>query len=221
MLKRSGKAGDLIPFARAVQLSLAKLFVGEGIRASSINTTLALDIAYGDDVAYCTAVKYDVRKRSVVRKWNLSSSVFFPYVPGYLYMREAPPLLRLLKRVDEEYDIMLVDAHGRLHPRKAGLATIVGVLAGRPSLGIAKSRLVGKVKEIEGEDKKERSIAEVHLHGELLGYRVARGKNAFYLSQGNMISIQEAAEFIRMRNYEYPEELLVADREARKFRENP
>ncbi|MDG6939607.1 MAG: endonuclease V [Nitrososphaerota archaeon] len=204
-------SGDLLPFLRLTQARLAESFRGEGIRAEGIRRTLALDAAYSADTAYACAVLYDVDGGRVLGRWRRSSAVFFPYVPGYLYAREAPPLLRLVAGVDEGYDALLVDAHGRLHPRRAGLATVLGVLLGKPTIGLAKSLLVGSVRG-EGE------VSPVTLKGEVTGYRVRAGGPAYYVSQGNMISLAEALEFLKRRGLGYPEEMRAVDGETKAFK---
>jgi len=206
------KFGDIVPFAKNLQLRLAELFKNEGIKDEEIKYTLAVDVAYNADNANCVGLKYNIQEGKVERKWTLRSSVFFPYVPGYLYLREAPPIIRLLERIDESYDLILVDAHGRLHPRKAGLATVVGILAAKPTVGIAKSRLIGRIEKIN------EKVSSVAVKGEILGYMVGKGKKGFFVSQGNMISQHEMLKFIARREYRYPEELKIVDNETKKFR---
>jgi deoxyribonuclease V len=207
----AAKFADIVPFARKLQLRLAELFEDEGVKDEEIKYTLAVDVAYNADIAECVGIKYNIEKGKVERKWTLKSSVFFPYVAGYFYLREAPPIIRLLERVDESYDIILIDAHGILHPRKAGLATIVGILAAKPTIGIAKSRLVGKV------EKMNERVSGVTVKGEVLGYLVGDRKNGFYVSQGNMISQHEMLKFIARRGYRYPEELKIVDNLTKKI----
>jgi deoxyribonuclease V len=67
----------------------------------------------------------------------------FPYVPGLLSFREAPPLIAALRRLRLEPDVLLFDAQGLAHPRRFGLASHLGLLYDRPSVGCAKTRLCG------------------------------------------------------------------------------
>ena len=67
----------------------------------------------------------------------------FPYVPGLLSFRDAPATLELLDRLLERPDLLLVDGQGLAHPRRFGLACHLGVLADVPTIGVAKTRLVG------------------------------------------------------------------------------
>ena len=67
----------------------------------------------------------------------------FPYVPGYLSFRELPAVLAALQGLDRQPDLLLCDGQGLAHPRRFGLACHLGVLTDLPSIGVAKSRLIG------------------------------------------------------------------------------
>jgi deoxyribonuclease V len=193
-----------------VQRRLAELYEPEGIGAKEVAATVALDVSYSRDRAYAAAVVYDVGRDTVVEVQSQDYGVHFPYVPGYLYMREAPALLRILTLVESPYDLILVDAHGRLHPRRAGLATIVGVLAGKPTMGIAKSLLTGSV----GGNGKVRPVS---IDGTVEGWYV-KAEKEFFASPGNMMSLDEIRKWIRIRKFSYPKELLEADAQSKKLR---
>lgn len=74
---------------------------------------------------------------------SASGPVTFPYVPGYLSFREGPTVLRAAGRLRTRPDLWLFDGQGIAHPRGFGLAAHIGVLLDAPSVGCAKSRLVG------------------------------------------------------------------------------
>jgi deoxyribonuclease V len=178
--------------------------------AEDIQTTVALDVSYSKEKAFAAAVVCQAEGKKVVEVQTGTFGVHFPYIPGYFYLREAPSLLRILAQVESDYDLILVDAHGRLHPRRAGLATIVGVLMERPTVGIAKSLLTGKT---SGRGR----TREVYLRGQVEGLCVKDGKT-FYASPGNLFSIEEIGRWLMSRDYEYPEELLRADALSKELR---
>jgi len=71
----------------------------------------------------------------------------FPYVPGLLAFREIPALLVALSRLTVRPDLVLCDGQGFAHPRRCGLASHLGLVAGWPTIGVAKSRLIGTYRE--------------------------------------------------------------------------
>ena len=75
----------------------------------------------------------------------------FPYVPGLLSFREIPAMLQALNQIDIEPDIILCDGQGIAHPRRLGIATHLGLMIDRPTIGVAKSRLTGTHAEIPNE----------------------------------------------------------------------
>jgi len=201
---------DFFPYATLVQRELARLYQPSGIRAEEAKTTVALDVSYSKEKAYAAAVVCQAKGEKIVEMQTGAYDVHFPYIPGYLYLREAPSLLRVLAQVESSYDLILVDAHGRLHPRKAGLATIVGVLMEKPTVGVAKSMLTG---EIRGAGR----VRQVYLRGEAEGLCVRDGRT-FYASPGNMMSVEEMSKWLGSRDYAYPRELVRADALSKELR---
>jgi deoxyribonuclease V len=93
------------------------------------------------------AIVWDLRERRLVDAAYVRTTVQFPYVPGLLSFREAPILeaaIGALRMPLEKIDAWMFDGQGRAHPRGVGLATHMGILLNRPSIGAAKSVLVGR-----------------------------------------------------------------------------
>ena len=112
----------------------------------------------------------------------------FPYIPGYLGFREAPALLAAWGRLTRKPDLLFVDGQGIAHPRRLGIASHIGVLLDIPTIGVAKSRLVG---EVEGE--------RVMLRGEAVAALVTLRPraNPLHISPGHRISLETAVEWVR------------------------
>ncbi len=120
----------------------------------------------------------------------------YPYVPGYLGFRECPVLHAALKRLPSPPDLVLVDGHGRAHPRRAGIAVQFGVIADLPAIGCAKTLLCGKV---EGELADEAGArAPLVDRGELVGVALRTRPRAapIYISIGHRISLDSAVEWV-------------------------
>ncbi|MDI7269575.1 MAG: endonuclease V, partial [Myxococcota bacterium] len=121
----------------------------------------------------------------------VASPVPFPYVPGLLSFREAPPLLEALARLPLIPDCLVVDAHGLAHPRRFGLACHLGVWCDIPTIGIAKSLLVGRHGPL---GRARGSIAPLVDRGETVGaaVRTRAGVRPVYVSVGHRFDLSSA-----------------------------
>lgn len=119
----------------------------------------------------------------------------FPYVPGLLSFREIPALLAALARLRVRPDLMLCDGQGLAHPRRFGIASHLGVICGIPSIGIAKSRLIGEHRE-----PVQRRGAWVPLRdrGETIGavLRSRAGTRPVFVSIGHRVSLPVAVRYV-------------------------
>ncbi len=75
------------------------------------------------------------------------SRAIYPYIPGFLSFREIPALIPVLEKIHVEPDILIVDGQGIAHPRRLGLASHLGLISNKPSIGCAKSKLIGMYRE--------------------------------------------------------------------------
>jgi deoxyribonuclease V len=119
----------------------------------------------------------------------------FPYVPGLLSFREIPAVLDALERLRVRPDILLCDGQGYAHPRRFGLACHLGVLTDLPSIGVAKSRLIGEHGPV-GEEKGSR--AWLRHEGEVIGaaLRTRTRVQPLYVSIGHRISLETAIRYV-------------------------
>lgn len=134
--------------------------------------------------------------------------VCVPYIPGLLAYREmlliAPPLKMLMDV--ERIDLVLVDGHGVSHPRRAGIASHLGVAFNVPSIGVAKRILVGSIVEVRGREY-------IVDKGEILGGVLSTGRGRVYVSPGNRVSVDSAVNLAKAmtRKRPPPEPIRVAD----------
>jgi len=118
----------------------------------------------------------------------------FPYVPGLLSFREAPAVLAAFERLRAAPDLVLYDGQGIAHPRRFGIASHVGLLLDVPTIGVAKTRLVGEHRRLP-----ERRSAWVPLvdAGETIGavLRTRTGVSPLYVSIGHRVSLESAVRW--------------------------
>ncbi|MFL5801139.1 MAG: deoxyribonuclease V [Roseiflexaceae bacterium] len=136
----------------------------------------------------------------------------FPYIPGFLSFREAPAVLAALDELRVRPDLLICDGQGIAHPRRMGIAAHVGVLTGLPSIGCAKSLLVGH----HGPVPDERGAAVPLVHrGEQVGVvlRTRVGVKPVYISIGHRISLPTAIDIVMscVTKYRLPETTRAAD----------
>ncbi|MBI2838992.1 MAG: endonuclease V [Acidobacteria bacterium] len=121
--------------------------------------------------------------------------VHFPYIPGLFSFREAPPILDCLERLRSRPDVIMLDAHGIAHPRRFGLASHVGLLASLPSIGCAKSRLVGAHETVPSAKGGQ---APVYYNHSKVGtaLRTRAGVRPVYVSPGYRLSVGSATAMV-------------------------
>src|SRR5271169_119593 len=117
----------------------------------------------------------------------------FPYIPGLLSFREVPALLAALKKLNDLPDVLFCDGQGYAHPRRFGLACHLGVLLDVPTIGCAKSRLIGQYREPGGQAGAWTPL--VH-QGERIGavLRTRAGARPMYISSGHRVSLERALQ---------------------------
>ena len=119
----------------------------------------------------------------------------FPYIPGLLSFREIPAVLDALAHLSIRPDLLLCDGQGYAHPRRFGLACHLGVVTDLPTIGVAKSRLVG---EHEGLGMEKGSRAPLRHEGEVVGVvlRTRDRVRPLYVSIGHRVSLDTAVEYV-------------------------
>jgi deoxyribonuclease V len=206
--------------AEVLQESLAEDCILEGDPA--VETVAAVDISMNPDseLGFISVVLYSLERETVLRDIVLLGDLTFPYVPGLLAFREAPLMMQALMLLDREPDCLLVDGHGYAHPRRFGLASHLGLLMELPSIGCAKSLLVG---EYDQPGDRQGSFSDI-WDGEPIGYafRSREECNPIFLSPGHRISRENILPLIRNLidgDTKLPVPLHRADSQAKSQRE--
>ncbi len=139
----------------------------------------------------------------------------FPYIPGLLSFREGPVVLQAYEKLSREPDLLMFDGQGIAHPRGLGLASHMGVLFDRPSIGCAKSRLVGEFKEPK---QKRGSMRTLSFQRRKVGVvlRTKDNTKPLFISPGHRITVETAARLVLEagRGYRLPEPTRRAHHEA-------
>lgn len=171
-------------------------------------TIAGADISYNrfSDIIYAGIIVLDYP--SLRPRWQSTviGRMTFPYVPGLLSFRELPAVLEAWKQLSFRPDVVMLDGQGIAHPRRLGIASHFGLITGCPSLGCAKSVLVGKFDP----PPPSRGSRSAMLHGhDTVGYalRTKDRVNPVYVSPGHGLSLEDAVSITLTcaRGYRIPE----------------
>ncbi len=174
-----------------------------------------LDGAFSRDGSRCIAgvVLWDLRERRVVERQIATAKLRFPYIPGLLSFREVPAWVAALRKLRQAPDVLMCDGQGIAHPRRFGIASHLGVLCGLPSIGCAKSRLVGAHDEPPA---RRGGRAPLLDKDEVIGtvLRTQNGIGPVYVSIGHRLDLASAEALVLAcaLKYRLPEPTRLADR---------
>ena len=182
--------------AAAIQIALrCRLSLRGGPRA--VRHVAGADVSFErrGDTLHAAVVVLDMKTMTQVASASATGRASFPYIPGYLSFREAPIILSAFARLSVIPDLLLCDGQGIAHPRGFGLASHLGIILGLPTIGCAKSRLVGEHEEpglLRGA-----SVPLTH-EGRRVGAVVRTRDNVapLYVSPGHAISIPMAVHWV-------------------------
>jgi deoxyribonuclease V len=171
-----------------------------------IKHVAGIDISIRNDRAFAAIVVLEFASMQPVDFAIHEAEVPFPYVPGLLSFRECPSILSAAEKLKVEPDLILVDGQGIAHPRRFGIAAHLGVLFNKPTIGCAKSRLIGTHKE---PSDKPGSYTDLWDRDELIGavLRTKLNVNPLYISIANKIDLPSALDLVLecCRGYRLPE----------------
>ena len=179
------------------------------------------DMAFDPEtnVAFAGVIVYRFPDMQEVERRMARRRLRFPYVPGLLSFRESPVLLAALARLKTDPDLLLIDGHGYAHPRRFGIACHLGVLLDAPTIGCAKSLLVGEHDEPGG---RAGATAPLLLGGERLGValRTRERVKPIYVTVGHRVSLDSAVRLVRqcVDGFRIPKPTREADHYVRDLR---
>jgi deoxyribonuclease V len=211
-------AWDLKPAeAAALQAKLARQVVRQSrIRPEDITRLAGIDAGYHNKMAYAAVVVLNLTDLKVLETATAARPISFPYVPGLLSFREAPAVLQALDKLKSAPDLLLIDGQGIAHPRRFGIASHIGLLTGIPSVGCAKTRLLGDYDEPQRE---RGNMAYLKENGETLGavVRTRTGVKPVFVSIGHLMDLNDSIRIIlkSCRGYRLPEPIRMADHLSR------
>jgi len=205
--------------AEAVQLQkqLAFEIVAYDDFQKSIKTVAGIDLGYDakNDTSRAVVVVLSFPELELLETAEALLPIQFPYVPGLLSFRETPVAVKALEKLTITPDVILYDGQGLAHPRRFGIACHIGLIADVPTIGAAKSVLVGKFENL-GETRG--SVAPLVHRNEQVGValRTKDKVQPVFVSVGHRIGLESATEIVLRcaPKYRLPETTRLADKLA-------
>lgn len=211
--------------ARRLQERLREHVLVEPLSLDGIRSVAGVDASYRKPQAgeggwvRAAVVEMDYPDLHIRAQAVGKTPMSFPYVPGLLSFRESPAILAALEQLLARKgqgnralpDVLIFDGQGLAHPRRFGIACHIGVLLDIPTIGCAKSILVGEVGEL-GEDAG--SVSNLVFAGEIIGAAVRTRKNVkpVYVSVGHKVDLESAVRLVLgcCRGHRLPEPARLA-----------
>jgi len=179
--------------AHEMQLRLSQKLIFEDTLPDIVDYVAGVDVAYLEGTSVAAVAVLDLSTLSQVEFQVAHVKTCFPYIPTLLSFREIPPAYSAIKKLHNKPDVFLVDGQGFAHPYGLGFASHLGLILDKPTIGVAKSLLCGKVEQnVEG------GWAPLNYKGEVIGAEVVtkQGTKPVYVSVGHRVSLKRATEIV-------------------------
>lgn len=183
--------------AREIQEKLRGKVVLRDCGPAVPSRVAGIDIGFerGGEITRAAAVVLSYPGLEVLEEVIARRKTRFPYVPGLLSFRECPAAIAALERLRGRPQMLICDGQGYAHPRRFGLACHLGVLTGIPSIGVAKSRLIGTHEPVPDEKGAWVPLLDAdEVIGAVLRTRV--GVKPVYVSVGHQVTLPRAIELV-------------------------
>ena len=170
------------------------------------------DQAFVGDKIISAVVVIDAKTLEILESTFSVQKCVFPYIQGYVSYREAPAVVEAFNKLSKKPDILLCDADGILHPRRLGLASHLGIALDVPTIGVAKTLVIG-----------ENSGGKIIVDKEIRAIEFVSREHVrpLYISPGHKVSLNTAVSIVRncmKYPHKMPEPLHLAYRYATKLR---
>jgi deoxyribonuclease V len=200
--------------AHEAQKYLSRKLILQDRLPKKIQYVAGIDTAYWRDRSICAVAVLEYVSLDSAEVETASCKTCFPYVPTLLSFREIPPALLCLEKLRLQPDAFLVDGQGYAHPYRCGFASQFGLVIERPTIGVAKNRLIGEAKETSKRDYVQLLIDNKEVIGAEV--RTQTDSKPIIVSVGHMVSLNRAIEIVKhcAVNNRIPQPIVIAHRAA-------
>lgn len=195
---------------RQIQEKIAKRVILDDKFPKIIKNIAGFDLAFSNDNAIVTGVILDYKSLNVEEIKTVETKVSFPYIPTFLTFREGPSIIKVYKKLKIKPDVLMINGQGIAHSLFCGIASHVGVLLDKPSIGIAQNRLVGEYSE----PIKVGDCSPIKYQNKKVGYvyKSKDGCKPIFISPGHRISLGTSLKLVKncIKNNKLPEPVFLA-----------
>jgi len=178
-----------------------------------------VDAAFFEDKIIGVACLYRYPEIILIEEAYSLTEGSFPYIPGFLSFREGPAIIKAMSSLKIKPHVILFDGQGIAHPKGLGIASHIGVLLDIPTIGCAKSRLVGNYRE---PGLKKWSRSSLRYNGKIIGVVLRTKDNVkpVFVSPGHRINLKNSIKIVCgcTSIYRIPEPLRRADFISKKIK---
>lgn len=200
--------------AHQAQQRMSKLLILTDQLPQKIRHIAGVDVAYTNNVSVAATAVLNCDTLELEESQTASCKTLFPYIPTLLSFREIMPTVMCIRKLKLQPDVVLANGHGYAHPYNCGLASHLGLILRKPTIGVAKSKLIGNLK------KTRKGTARLTYKGKTIGTAITikPGNKQIYVSIGHMISLKTAVEIVKntTQDTSLPKPLLEAHKIATK-----
>ncbi len=210
---------DTVKQARAYQEVLRNRVIIKPLKKEP-RYIAGVDASFWKDQVIAAASLYSYPDLEHLQDTSAVVNCHFPYISGFLSFREGPGLVRAIKKLSIKPDVILFDGQGIAHPKNLGIASHVGVILAIPSIGCAKSRLVGSCEEPHNQKGSWSYLIYRNRHvGAVV--RTRTGVKPLFVSPGHMTDIRTSVRIILhcISQYRSPVPLRHADTVSKSLRQ--
>lgn len=185
-----------------------------------------VDVSFAKNIAVAACSVFDFQTKARLETFTIRRAVTFPYITSYLSFRELPALFDVIGIAEQagfHVDVLLVDGSGNLHPRGAGIATLLGIIMDRSTIGVTKKILTGTFDRHSLSHECPVAIVDEQHNRRGLAMLPTPTSKPIFVSPGFKIDVPSAGEIVRqvLCGRKLPEPIYWADRlsrtEARKL----
>lgn len=178
---------------------------------TEIKLIAAFDITFTKNKYACSSLVFEYPSLKLIEKKNSTGEELMPYSPNFSAFREGPQIIELFKQLENKPDILITNSHGALHPNKVGLASYIGVLLNKPTIGVFKNLIFGRLDQ-------DNILFDQDLKGKAL--KTKEHAKPVFITPGHGISIESSYKIIKntIRDHKMPLPIHLAHKYANKLK---